>query len=1139
MIPPGAGEGGGKRMAIDYFFLAGLLKDYGPGVYKSLKNKIKPAALQDLFFKAFSRALKTQDKKYEGFLKTFKKKIEKDKQGFLELFQADSNFENPGEFFNEINTAGYRKKVAEGIVNSYSIEKNFQAVLVSIVKDCLEQYREVFLETIDVGQTAKLIFRDQMAFAKDLKEIRGLLEKRLSEETESSAAKGKQKEKQIKILSIMASPEAENGENLYIDYEYEQDTMLETFRHFDHKQVFPDMPDPVEGTLVEIEKYLQDGSHDILHITAHGGRNEKGEGILYLEDDRGKKKPVTGADLAAVLKPPPKIVILSACFSAHRHPDLVPAAEALFEAAPGVKVVIGMKSAVSHLAAIDFNTAFLKALCDGGTVKTAFEKGKDNIMKGEARRKQADPNFPFHNEHEIPHALWREQAEGLRAADFSETRILAPGRPGSHDFMGARYLERGFIGRRGILRRIYKSVEDGVGAVVLKGPGGIGKSTITTRAAAHLRRKGYDFMVIQGETSVERVLEGLWKKAEAAGIEGAEKVYGATAGEKEKLAWFVEHYLKTHRVVIIFDNFESNQDEQKNGAFFSDGLKEFLRFFRDVLQFKNSVLFFSTRYRMPNFDFIEVGEFSDIEFRKMLQSRGTLKRMDTDSIKNLRREMGGSPRALDLLDRIAREEFGAREFTWEDVKGLMPQIKERLLSKQWQADDFTPLFLDRLLGYLSKHQRRLLNAVSVFRIPVGKAGVEAQGVKMDRANRRKLEDLSLLEYMRDEDLVYVHRLTARFLLEKMRKNTRKSFHICAAEYFEGIRNEEGKIYLNNAIESRWHFLEAGEWDRAAEITFDLEDYLTLHGYPQVSFDFLKELEDKDVNDKNRSILLHTLGILNQGFGDYDEALKQYQKSLEIKEKIGDIKGVSSSLHNIGAIYQDKGDYDEALKQYQKSLEIKEKIGDIKGVSYSLHQIGMIYQDKGDYDEALKQYQKSQEIKEKIGDIKGVSSSLHQIGMIYQDKGDYDEALKQYQKSQEIDEKIGDIKGVSSSLHNIGAIYQDKGDYDEALKQYQKSLEIKEKIGDIAGAALSMAQMGTLYFAQNEFETALKLFIQALVTFAKVGSPYANHAAQDIARVREKLPEEKFVEILGEYGLEFDEETFEIRSTKSEIRNKSE
>jgi hypothetical protein len=94
-----------------------------------------------------------------------------------------------------------------------------------------------------------------------------------------------------------------------IYYEIEQDTLLEAFKSFDREAVFLDMPAP-------------------------------------------------------------QVVILSACHSARKEPDLMPVATALYDA--GIKTVIGMKKAISHAAAIEFNVAFFKALCREETVEKAF-----------------------------------------------------------------------------------------------------------------------------------------------------------------------------------------------------------------------------------------------------------------------------------------------------------------------------------------------------------------------------------------------------------------------------------------------------------------------------------------------------------------------------------------------------------------------------------------------------------------------------------------------------------------------------------------------------------------------------------------------------------------------------------------------
>jgi tetratricopeptide (TPR) repeat protein len=48
-------------------------------------------------------------------------------------------------------------------------------------------------------------------------------------------------------------------------------------------------------------------------------------------------------------------------------------------------------------------------------------------------------------------------------------------------------------------------------------------------------------------------------------------------------------------------------------------------------------------------------------------------------------------------------------------------------------------------------------------------------------------------------------------------------------------------------------------------------------------------------------------------GEYDQALKLHNESLEIKRQLGDQRGISQSLGNIANIHYYKGEYDQALK----------------------------------------------------------------------------------------------------------------------------------------------------------------------------------------------------------------------------------
>ena len=945
---------------------------------KKLAEGLKEEPLKDLFIRAFEESLDHQDRLSGDFLKELKAAVERNPDRLVKIFEAGTgNFHD----FLAASTGGeFQKKTAQLIMAEFlpgPLEIEHPGLLEILVRESLSAYQRSFIETMSDREALQTILYQTLnlsqilATKEDIKEIKDLFQGLFREKEQVEKAERVQEKeaeiegKQIKVLAMTASPKESDP----LLYELEQDTLLEVFGRFERRRVFLDMPDPVKSTLEEIREHLLEGKHDILQITAHGGLDEEGHGLLSFEDEEGNLQKVKGRELADLLislkkeqEIDVKLVILSACHSARRELHLMPTARLLHQA--GIGAVVGMKESISHRAAIDFNVGFFQALLDKQEVRRAFDEGCRAVARGEAQRLRDNPSWEQVGEAKIPQLLTGK--EPLTVDDFSDFIIEAPDRPQSHHFEGAKYLDRGFIGRRDILRRLYKGVDDGAGALVLKGPGGIGKSTITTRAAANLRRRNYEFIVIRGETEPGLILQSLSRKATEAGLEEADEVYAAPASPQQKLNWFLEHYITGRQVVLIFDNFEENQ--QMDGSFPEEKteLNRFLLYFRECLENRESLLLFSTRYRLAGFDTLEVGEFSPVEFRKSLLNTAALKQLDGDSMASLRREVGGNPRALELLDRIAREEFGSRAFDWQALKTLIPELTGRIIHKAGDADDFTPLYLDKLLEFITPSQYHLLQLLSLYRDPVPKAAIEAHDCPLTRPDRQRLQSLSLIEYQPTPALHYVHRLTAHHILAKLPPEAQHQSHLRAAAYFADIRSEEGHRYVEYLMEARWHYLQAGAWDEAADLTFALEDHLTLHGHPQLSLHLLTEIMEKPLSQKNRAITYHQMGILHQHFGRYDLALDHYNQSIKIDEKRGDDKGVATSLHQIGMIYQYKGDYEAALEQYRRSLEIKEKIGDIAGMAITFGQMGKLAFKGEDFGTALRYFIRAFSIFKQIG-----------------------------------------------------------------------------------------------------------------------------------------------------------------------------
>jgi tetratricopeptide (TPR) repeat protein len=250
-----------------------------------------------------------------------------------------------------------------------------------------------------------------------------------------------------------------------------------------------------------------------------------------------------------------------------------------------------------------------------------------------------------------------------------------------------------------------------------------------------------------------------------------------------------------------------------------------------------------------------------------------------------------------------------------------------------------------------------------------------------------------------------------------------------------------------------------------------------------------------------AMAIHDSAIVAQAQGDYREARRLYQESLDIKQQLGDHAGVAISLQQLGMLAQAQGDYREARRLYQESLDIKQQLGDRAGVAISLHQPGMLALAQGDYREARRLYQESLHIARQLGDRAGVAISLHQLGMLAQAQGDYPEARRLYQESLHIARQLGDRAGVAISLHQLGRLAQAQGDYPEARRLYQESLDIKQQLGNRAGVARSLHQLGRLAEGDGDLEEAERLFAESLGTFEELRSPDAEIARGSLERVR--------------------------------------
>jgi tetratricopeptide (TPR) repeat protein len=209
------------------------------------------------------------------------------------------------------------------------------------------------------------------------------------------------------------------------------------------------------------------------------------------------------------------------------------------------------------------------------------------------------------------------------------------------------------------------------------------------------------------------------------------------------------------------------------------------------------------------------------------------------------------------------------------------------------------------------------------------------------------------------------------------------------------------------------------------------------------------LLERTTDETEKAPLYGQLASIKDDQGEYPEAIKLYEKTLEIQQQSlpPNHPNLGISYNNIGEVYDNMGDYSKALSNYQKALEIQRQSlpPNHPDLSASYNNIGGVYDSMGDYSKALSNHRKALEIQQQSlpPNHPSLGATYNNIGGVYDNMGDYSKALSYYQKDLEISEKTlpPNHPDLGASYNNIGVVYDNMGNYSEALLFYERAAKI--------------------------------------------------------------------------------------------------
>lgn len=229
-----------------------------------------------------------------------------------------------------------------------------------------------------------------------------------------------------------------------------------------------------------------------------------------------------------------------------------------------------------------------------------------------------------------------------------------------------------------------------------------------------------------------------------------------------------------------------------------------------------------------------------------------------------------------------------------------------------------------------------------------------------------------------------------------------------------------------------------------------------------AYDIYTELQDSI----NIYASLKVIAINHDYIGDHDIAISYYNDLAKIATDIGSQIGVASVYHNLGGVYSDEGEYDKALKYYDKSKQITEALDDIDLLTSIYQGFYLTYKKMELQSEAYFNLKKQYHYALKSGISLSIAFAYQDHGSYFLQSGNYDSSIYYSSKALELALALNKAQIVTNSYEGLRKAHYESGNYKKAYDFYQEEVAMNDSLYTIENSQLITS-------IRTQFETEKK------------------------------------------------------------------
>ena len=232
--------------------------------------------------------------------------------------------------------------------------------------------------------------------------------------------------------------------------------------------------------------------------------------------------------------------------------------------------------------------------------------------------------------------------------------------------------------------------------------------------------------------------------------------------------------------------------------------------------------------------------------------------------------------------------------------------------------------------------------------------------------------------------------------------------------------------------------------------------------------------------------------------EHDAARAAYQQALPVYRQVGDVLGEANCIEHLGDIALARSEHDAARAAYEQALPLYRQVGDVLGEANCIYSLGDIALRRSEHDAARAAYQQALPLYRQVGDVRGEANCIRGLGDIARATSEHDAARAAYQQALPLYRQVGDVLGEANCIKGLGDIARATSEHDAARAAYQRALPLYRQVGSIVGDGNCTLGLGDVARAVGDNEQAGDRFREALALYRSV------QRTDNVARAHERL-----------------------------------